>query len=301
MSVMERPTEVAMSLPSLVESPVIAHTPPEADPAGPFFDRPAVTRQQDPPRVVHPSLHPRPWSCVDPTEPYALQANAVEDKTDSKLAQSRSSGDVASSMRDVASRFESYLLVCHARSLSILEGIWCFSLETVEGKSLLEVESEDAGDLNRLSLLAAVRGLEAIDGNGCVSLISNNRYLIRSLDQALPRWRDNDFVWEHFGRKMPVQNADLWRRIDRALTIHDVTASLLHTTRVSGGDASRLSSSSKMAADANDGGPSLRIDSPHPVATPPSDGLRRWLVGTCDSAPAIQRRGRYLPADLLAQ
>ncbi len=69
-----------------------------------------------------------------------------------------------------------------------------------------------------------------------MSLISNNRYLIRSLDRSLPRWRENDYVWEQFGRKTPVQNADLWRRIDRTLAIHSVTASLLQTTRVSSGE-----------------------------------------------------------------
>jgi ribonuclease HI len=133
--------------------------------------------------------------------------------------------------------------------LSFNEGVWCFSLESISGEPILEAECEEEGDLNRLSLLAAVRGLEAIDGRGLVSLISNNRYLIRSLDRSLPRWRDNDFVWEQFGRKMPVQNADLWRRIDRTLSIHSVTASLLQTTRVSTGDARsrsvRLSSASR--------------------------------------------------------
>jgi len=126
-----------------------------------------------------------------------------------------------------------YLLVCHARSLSLINGVWCFTLESLTGDSLIEAEDEDEGDLNRLSLLAAVRGLEAIDGQSIVSLISNNRYLIRSLDSSLPRWRENDFLWEDFGRKVAVQNADLWRRIDRTLGIHEVTATLVQTTRVS--------------------------------------------------------------------
>lgn len=126
-----------------------------------------------------------------------------------------------------------YLLVCHARTLSLTEGVWCFTLESLTGESLIEAEDREAGDLNRLSLLAAVRGLEAIDGQSIVSLISNNRYLIRSLDSSLPRWRENDFLWEDFGRKVAVQNADLWRRIDRTLGIHEVTATLVQTTRVS--------------------------------------------------------------------
>lgn len=135
-----------------------------------------------------------------------------------------------------AEELRHYLLVCYARSREITFGTWFFSLESITGEPVLDAHDDEHGDLNRLSLLAAVRGLEAIDGRGLVSLISNNRYLIRSLDRSLPRWRENDFVWEQFGRKTPVQNADLWRRIDRTLAIHNVTASLLQTTRVSSGD-----------------------------------------------------------------
>ncbi len=135
-----------------------------------------------------------------------------------------------------AEELRHYLLVCYARSREITFGTWFFSLESITGEPILDAHDDEHGDLNRLSLLAAVRGLEAIDGRGLVSLISNNRYLIRSLDRSLPRWRENDYVWEQFGRKTPVQNADLWRRIDRTLAIHSVTASLLQTTRVSSGE-----------------------------------------------------------------
>lgn len=187
---------------------------------------------------------------------------------------------------------QQYLLVCHARCLSINQGVWCFSLESLSGEPILDAECEEEGDLNRLSLLAAVRGLESIDGRGLVSLISNNRYLIRSLDRALPRWRENDFVWEQFGRKMPVQNADLWRRIDRTLAIHSVTASLLQSTRVSScADPLQSSCSEEQSM--------LRFDSPQPAGgSGPSDGLRRWLAGNCEAAPIVTRRGRYRAADI---
>lgn len=190
-----------------------------------------------------------------------------------------------------------YLLVCHARTLTLTHGVWCFSLETLAGKSLLEAEDEDEGDLNRLSLLAAIRGLEAIDGGAMVSLVSNNRYLIRSLDQSLPRWRENDFIWENFGRKMPVQNADLWRRIDRTLAIHQVTASLVQTTRVSGHHAP-APPIARPAPVADDAFPIIRTDLAHDAPlSPPTDRLRRWLAGHEDLAPRQGRRGRYRPSD----
>lgn len=194
-----------------------------------------------------------------------------------------------------AAELAQYLLVCQARNLSLTHGIWCFSLETLSGKPLLEVEDEEEGDLNRLSLLAAVRGLEAIDGRSRVSLVSNNRYLIRSLDQSLPRWRENDFIWENFGRKIAVQNADLWRRIDRTLSIHDVTASLVQTTRLSRSESNLMPSTSP---NIDDDFPILRADSGHRgTGSESTDRLRRWLAGQAEPAPRISRRGRYRPED----
>lgn len=221
-----------------------------------------------------------------------------------------------------------YLLVCQARSLSLHDGIWCFTLETLAGESVIEAEDADDGDLNRLSLLAAVRGLEAIDGRSIVSLISNNRYLIRSLDSALPLWRENDFVWDHFGRKIAVQNADLWRRIDRTLAIHEVTASLVQTTRISNpraryetyqldppcerrtwGTTDRLrghDAELSLADSAIELRQQLRLAAtsqrPDGVAAVghPSDRLRHWLA--TDQAAVLARpprRGRYRAEDLM--
>jgi ribonuclease HI len=238
----------------------------------------------------------------------------------------RMSGNLALGPRQGLSR---YLLVCHAKSLSLTEGIWCFNLETLAGESLVEAEDTEEGDLNRLSLLAAVRGLEAVDGRSIVSLISNNRYLIRSLDSALPRWRENDFVWDHYGRKIAVQNADLWRRIDRTLAIHEVTASLVQTTRVSSlgaGGPSFAGEARGVWGDEPARGPAseahgwmspsrddddFRFDPAHHLrdtgmrsgaaagGNHPSDRLRRWLAG--DEANVLARpprRGRYRAEDL---
>jgi ribonuclease HI len=190
-----------------------------------------------------------------------------------------------------------YLLVCQAQSTSLTEGTWSFTLETAEGESVLAAEDVDFGDLNRLTLLAAVRGLESIDGPASVLLLSNNRYLIRSLSESLPRWRENQFVWEHFGRRIDVQHADLWRRIDRALQIHCVQACLISSRFVSTGRPEPSASRDK--------NPWQRIDAPHAgVPTPkairaPRDGLRRWLLaGVANQAGHVPRH-RFTAADLL--
>ena len=193
----------------------------------------------------------------------------------------------------------SYLLVCEAKATTLSSGSWRFSLESSDGTPVLAAGDEEIGDLNRLTLLASVRGLEAIDGPSSVTLLSNNRYMIRSLSESLPRWRANGFVWEHFGRRIDVQHADLWRRIDRALSIHRVEACLISSRLVSSGRSDRPS-----GGDATEQR-ELRVDTPHLTApgpkssTRPHDELRRWLMSNRDSGSNRLPRRRFTAADLL--
>ncbi len=206
-------------------------------------------------------------------------------------------GDIAAGL---AATCSDYLLVCEARSTSLAEGSWRFTLESSDGTPVFAAGDDDLGDLNRLTLLAAVRGLESIDGPSAVTLLSNNRYLIRSLADSLPRWRENDFVWEHFGRRIDVQHADLWRRVDRAVSIHRVEACLISSRLVSGGNQCHM----RMAAPSGET-LELRVDSPHPKtpapksAAPPKDQLRRWLLGGGASSGASPPRRRFTSADLM--
>jgi ribonuclease HI len=204
----------------------------------------------------------------------------------------------------VAETHSDYLLVCEARATSLAQGSWRFTLESSDGTPVFTAGDDDIGDLNRLTLLASVRGLEAIDGPAAVTLLSNNRYLIRSLSESLPRWRDNGFVWEHFGRRIEVQHADLWRRIDRALSIHRVEACLISSRLVSSGGPS---SKGRRRLEMSGGGSNeIRVDSPH-LATPapksrsrPKDELRRWLLGSGVSGADTAPRRRFTSADLMA-
>lgn len=201
-----------------------------------------------------------------------------------------------------------YLLVCEAHSKTLADGRWRFTLEGADGQMILEADDHDYGDLNRLTLLAAVRGLESLDGPSDVTLLSNNRYLIRSLSNALPRWRQNDFRWEHFGRRVDVQNADLWRRVDRALSIHRVQACLVSSCLVSQGvpaTPDQPSDQQHPIGVADSSGRITRIDGAHKTrhgnVKPPSDRLRGLLLGrdaSVEAAPVPRRRGRFTAKDL---
>ncbi|MCI0401095.1 MAG: ribonuclease HI [Gammaproteobacteria bacterium] len=72
---------------------------------------------------------------------------------------------------------------------------------------------------NRMELMAAIRGLEALKRPCKVRLTTDSQYLRNGLMQWLPSWKRRG--WKRAGRK-PVKNADLWQRLEAAAARHDV-------------------------------------------------------------------------------
>ena len=102
-------------------------------------------------------------------------------------------------------------------------GQWRFVLEAVDGSAALEVADHEAeSEVERLELLAVIRGLEALDQPSRVTLVTRSRYVSHGLRFGLSEWRENGWQWERFGQFVPVKNGDLWRRIDHALHFHRV-------------------------------------------------------------------------------
>jgi ribonuclease HI len=102
-------------------------------------------------------------------------------------------------------------------------GRWRFVLESLDGADRFEAADEEAGATpQRLDLLAVVRGLEALDQPSRVTLVTGSSYVSRGIRFGLAEWRENDWMWERFGKMTPVKDSDLWRRVDQALAIHQV-------------------------------------------------------------------------------
>jgi ribonuclease HI len=102
-------------------------------------------------------------------------------------------------------------------------GRWRFVLEDiVTGTKSEASDCEPSDHLDRISLLAVTRGLEALEQPSRVTLITTSRYVARGLQYGLVEWREHDYCWEHFGSIQPIRNADLWRRVDVALRFHEV-------------------------------------------------------------------------------
>lgn len=75
---------------------------------------------------------------------------------------------------------------------------------------------------SRLELLAVVRGLEALAQPSRVTLLTDSRYVSKGIRRSLSQWRAKHWHWERFGKLVPIRDHDLWRRVDRALEIHEV-------------------------------------------------------------------------------
>ena len=119
-----------------------------------------------------------------------------------------------------------FLLFVEARAARD-HGTWRFVLaELGTTDSLSATDVEPVACHERLELFGLVRGLEAIDRPGRVTLVTNSRYLSRGLKRGLVDWRAQDWQWERFGQLVPVRNHDLWRRVDRALQFHELDCRL---------------------------------------------------------------------------
>lgn len=74
---------------------------------------------------------------------------------------------------------------------------------------------------NRMELMAAIIGLEALIRPCDVDLYSDSQYLVKAFNEKwLDNWIKND--WKRGKKKEPVKNVDLWKRLLKAKEPHNV-------------------------------------------------------------------------------
>jgi len=72
---------------------------------------------------------------------------------------------------------------------------------------------------NRMELMAAIRGLEALKRPAHVKLSTDSRYVMDGLTKWIKGWQRNG--WKTADRK-PVKNADLWQQLLAASAPHRI-------------------------------------------------------------------------------
>ena len=72
---------------------------------------------------------------------------------------------------------------------------------------------------NRMELMAAIAGLEALKRRSRVRLVTDSQYVKNGVTIWLANWKKRH--WMTASRK-PVKNRDLWQRLDLAQTDHEI-------------------------------------------------------------------------------
>lgn len=85
-------------------------------------------------------------------------------------------------------------------------------------KSLYGGEVETTN--NRMELMAAIRGLEALTRQCQVELTTDSKYVRDGITQWLANWKKRG--WKTANKK-PVKNVDLWQRLDKAASEHQIS------------------------------------------------------------------------------
>ena len=73
---------------------------------------------------------------------------------------------------------------------------------------------------NRMEMMAAIEGLNALKNPCVVELYTDSTYVQKGITEWLPGWKARG--WKTADKK-PVKNADLWLRLEEAASRHQVS------------------------------------------------------------------------------
>ena len=97
-------------------------------------------------------------------------------------------------------------------------GGWAVILQWQDNERELN-GSEPNTTNNRMELMAAIMGLDALTRPMTVDLHTDSRYVMNGVQDWMPRWKANG--WKTAAKK-PVANQDLWQQLDAAVARHTV-------------------------------------------------------------------------------
>jgi len=72
---------------------------------------------------------------------------------------------------------------------------------------------------NRMEMMAVIKSLEMLKKRCIVNLFTDSKYVANGITEWLSKWKKNN--WKNSSKK-PVENQDLWQRLDELLQKHQV-------------------------------------------------------------------------------
>ncbi|MGD9600586.1 MAG: ribonuclease HI [Gammaproteobacteria bacterium] len=97
-------------------------------------------------------------------------------------------------------------------------GGWA-ALLSYGGRTLELFGAEPDTTNNRMELMGAIRGLEALKRPSPVSVYTDSQYVQKGITEWLAGWVARGW---RTASKSPVKNADLWQRLQAASAPHDI-------------------------------------------------------------------------------
>ncbi len=88
-----------------------------------------------------------------------------------------------------------------------------------QGREKMLSGGEGSTTNNRMELMAAIAGLEALRRTADVRITTDSRYVMDGITRWIASWKRNG--WRTSGRDA-VKNVDLWQRLDEAAARHRV-------------------------------------------------------------------------------
>ena len=102
-------------------------------------------------------------------------------------------------------------------------GGWGVLLVARDGGNIVKERelSGGAGDTtnNRMELLAAIKALEVLTRPSIITIVTDSAYVKNGITSWMRAWKERG--WKTASNK-PVQNVDLWQRLDEARARHQV-------------------------------------------------------------------------------
>jgi len=97
-------------------------------------------------------------------------------------------------------------------------GAWAAILRFGAHEKILTGAEPDTTN-NRMELIAAIKGLEALKRRCSVRIATDSKYLMLGITEWLRNWKARN--WKTSQNK-PVKNEDLWRKLDELNSRHNV-------------------------------------------------------------------------------
>jgi ribonuclease HI len=108
---------------------------------------------------------------------------------------------------------------CRANGTPNSRGAWAAILCCGEREKQL-VGGEAPSTNQRMELMAAIAGLEALRSSCQVTLVTDSQYVKNGITTWIKNWKRSGWI---SSKKQPVVNRDLWERLDSVVSKHTVT------------------------------------------------------------------------------